>query len=38
MAWMCAALIGVSVVMLGTEVPLGKKARQATPTTEEVSE
>lgn len=38
MAWMCAALIGVSVVMLGTEVPLGKKARPATPTTEEVSE
>lgn len=38
MAWMCAALIAVSVVMLGTEVPLGRKAKPATPTTEEVSE
>ena len=38
MAWMCAALIAVSVVMLGTEVPLGRKAKAATPTTEEVSE
>ncbi len=38
MAWMCTALIGVSVVMLGTEVPLGRKAKPATPTTEEISE
>ncbi len=38
MAWMCAALIGVSVVMLGTEVPMGRKAKPATPTTEEISE
>jgi len=38
MAWMCTALIAVSVVMLGTEVPLGRKAKPATPTTEEVSE
>lgn len=38
MAWMCTALIAVSVVMLGTEVPLGRKAKPATPTTEEISE
>ena len=38
MAWMCTGLIAVSVVMLGTEVPLGRKAKAATPTTEEVSE
>ncbi len=38
MAWMCTALIGVSVVMLGTEVPLGRKAKPATPPTEEISE
>ncbi|MBI5800979.1 MAG: MFS transporter [Verrucomicrobia bacterium] len=38
MAWMCTALIAVSVVMLGTEVPLGRKAKAATPTTEEISE
>ena len=38
LAWLCAALIGVSVVMLGTEVPLGRKAKPATPPTEEVSE
>ena len=38
LAWLCAALIGVSVLMLATEVPLGRKAKPATPTTEEVSE
>ncbi len=38
LAWLCTALIAVSVVMLGTEVPLGRKAKAATPTTEEVSE
>ncbi len=38
MAWLCCGLIAVSVVMLGTEVPLGRKAKRATPTTEEVSE
>ena len=38
LAWLCAALIAVSVLMLGTEVPLGRKAKPATPTTEEVSE
>ncbi|MFA6543353.1 MAG: MFS transporter [Limisphaerales bacterium] len=38
MAWICTALIAVSVVMLGTEIPLGRKAKAATPLAEEVSE